>query len=407
MIFQFNRFSSLLLIFFVHGLVYAFLLWRRGQRQERPSDGWLALFLLLCSLYITPWMLGFAGWYDNQPYRDLLFYVPFQHLFLMGPVVFFYTQSLLNPAFQLNRRTALHLLPATLYLVFCVVIVVVDKLVLRRYFFLASGQDPDFDSWYQALGFVSMFTYLVLSLRYYHLFRRIMVQATAYADKLQFAWMHHFLRAFVVMLCLRLLFFVLSFFIPYDYSDSWWYFMAFALVFYYIAITGYGNAQQTRIAFGPALVGGRAALLLHAPAQPEPATPEYIDLEPGTVTVVVDPAIAAWKPKIDELVSRERLFEDPELSLTDLAKKLALTPAQLSRTVNQGFGCNFNDFINGYRVRAVQEKLAAGEGATQTLLGIAFDCGFNSKATFNRAFRKATGHNPSDFLRQSGNEHAA
>jgi hypothetical protein len=49
--------------------------------KESISDKWLSIFLLLCVLYISPWMLGFAGWYDNQPYRDILFYIPFQQLY--------------------------------------------------------------------------------------------------------------------------------------------------------------------------------------------------------------------------------------------------------------------------------------------------------------------------------------
>jgi AraC-like DNA-binding protein len=346
-------------------------------------------------------MVGHGGWYDNQPYRDILFYVPFQQLLLIGPVVFFYTQSLLNPSFRLNRKAAVHFLPAALYLLFCVVMVVTDKLVLKRYYFLASGQDPDFDSWYQTVGFVSMATYLLLSLRYYRLFRRIMVQVIAYADKVQFVWMQNFLLAFMAMLSLKLLFFALSFFIPYDYSDSWWYFMAYALVFYYIAITGYGDVQETRVSFRPSLIEGKAALLLAAPTLQEAEASEVIDLDPEVANSAEgDPLVIEWKPRIEALMREERLFENPELSLSGMASRLKLPAAQLSRIINQGFGCNFNDFVNGYRVAAVKELLAAGEQQQQTLLGIAYDCGFNSKATFNRAFRKATGQNPSDYLRK-------
>ena len=61
---------------------------------------------------------------------------------------------------------------------------------------------------------------------------------------------------------------------------------------------------------------------------------------------------------------------------------------------------NFNDFINHYRIEAVKEKLKKGEHKTSTLLGIAFDCGFNSKATFNRAFKKSTTVSPKDYLQK-------
>ena len=108
--------------------------------------------------------------------------------------------------------------------------------------------------------------------------------------------------------------------------------------------------------------------------------------------------LAEWKPKILSLLQNEKVYEDPELSLTQMAKQLKTNPSILSKTINQGFQLNFNDFINNYRIDAVKEKLKAGEQKTQTLLGIAYDCGFNSKATFNRAFKKVTGTSPKEWM---------
>ncbi|MFK5098322.1 hypothetical protein, partial [Klebsiella pneumoniae] len=88
--FDVNRLSGLLLIFFVHGLVYAGLLLKRGVQTDTPSDKWLSFFLLLSVLYICPYMLGFAGWYNGNEClecRNFLFYMPLQHALLMGPVI--------------------------------------------------------------------------------------------------------------------------------------------------------------------------------------------------------------------------------------------------------------------------------------------------------------------------------
>lgn len=399
MYFEFNRFSSLLFVFFLHGLVYAVLLWRKGLVNESRSDRWLSLFLLLCVLYITPWMVGFGGWYDTQPYRDLLFYIPFQHLYFIGPVIFFYVQSLLNPSFRFRKKDWLHLLPGILYLLFSAAVVITDKLVLKQYFFLASQEDPDFDTWYQVSGFLSMLIYFILSLRYYTLYKKLMVQVISYADVVMFRWIRNFLLAFLLMLIVRTGFYVADLFTEDSYISSWWYFLAFAIIFYYIAITGYANAVETRIPFRTNLLSYQPALLLEHDPEEETEEAEVITItdEPGR-TLQPIPALEEWKEKLLVLMEASRAFEDPELTLTQVARQLESNPSFISRVVNQGFGINFNDFVNQFRIEAVKEKLAAGEFRRQTLLGIAYDCGFNSKATFNRAFKKATGQSPKDYL---------
>lgn len=102
--YDFNFYSSLLLITFSQGIIYGVLLLKKAIQTESKPNYWLSLFVFLCSLYVAPWMLGFAGWYDNQPFRDIMFYIPFQHLFFIGPILFFYIQSLLNPAFKINKK---------------------------------------------------------------------------------------------------------------------------------------------------------------------------------------------------------------------------------------------------------------------------------------------------------------
>ncbi|MBC7868050.1 MAG: AraC family transcriptional regulator, partial [Gloeobacteraceae cyanobacterium ES-bin-316] len=269
--FEFGFYSSLLLIFAVHGLVYSFLLFRKGKRNESRADKWLALFLLLCVFYIAPWMLGFAGWYDNQPYRDILFYVPMQHLFFMGPVIFFYVQSLLNPSFKFGKKQRLHLLPGFLYLLYSLVIFITDKVVLKKYYFLADGADKDFEGWYQTAGLLSMVVYFILSLRYYQLYKKLMRQVISYADLVLFKWVKNFLLAFLSMQLLQVLFFILTTVFPSSnsYIGNWWYFFSFALIFYYIAITGYSNTIETKVPFKLNLLNDRPSLLLqytHLPA---------------------------------------------------------------------------------------------------------------------------------------------
>ncbi len=66
MLFSFSLKSSILLIFFFHGIVFSTLLLIKGVRTENKSSLWLSIFTVLCSFYIAPFMLGYAGWYAQQ-----------------------------------------------------------------------------------------------------------------------------------------------------------------------------------------------------------------------------------------------------------------------------------------------------------------------------------------------------
>lgn len=91
-------------------------------------------------------------------------------------------------------------------------------------------------------------------------------------------------------------------------------------------------------------------------------------------------------------------YLDPDLNLLQLAKAINLSTNDLSQVINEYYKMNFYDFINRDRVETVKGAISNGEIKTKTLLGIAFDSGFNSKASFNRAFKKMTGQTPSEYI---------
>ncbi|WP_162389739.1 ABC transporter permease [Spirosoma endbachense] len=101
--------------------------------------------------------------------------------------------------------------------------------------------------------------------------------------------------------------------------------------------------------------------------------------------------------KLKEAVAANHLYEDAELTLTTLALKLAMHPHELSRIINVGLDKNFSDFINEFRVREIARKMRDPAYDRLTLLGIAYESGFNSKTTFNRVFKQMTGKTPVDY----------
>jgi len=114
-------------------------------------------------------------------------------------------------------------------------------------------------------------------------------------------------------------------------------------------------------------------------------------------TLLPESELEKIKAKLQSLVESEKPFLDSQLTLSNLAKQLGVNSTVLSYVINSGFDKNFNDFVNEFRINEVKNKLKSGAAENLNLLGIALDSGFNSKATFNRAFKKFTGVSPKEF----------
>ncbi|HEY4326639.1 MAG TPA: helix-turn-helix domain-containing protein [Mucilaginibacter sp.] len=110
--------------------------------------------------------------------------------------------------------------------------------------------------------------------------------------------------------------------------------------------------------------------------------------------------LADLKTKVVILMEHEQLFLDNELSLPELAKKLAVSPHDLSYLLNEGFGVNFFQFVNTYRVNEAKRLMLSDKHRHLNMLGIAYSAGFNSKTTFNTAFKKETGLSPSQYIEE-------
>lgn len=385
MLFDFNSKSSLLFVFFLHGLIFSVLLLVKGiQSNDKPSY-WLSLFTFLCTLYISPFMLGYAGWYTENPYRDILFYTPFQQLLLLPPILYFYCKSLFDRTFTFRKVDYFHFLPAVLYLLYSLLIFLMDKVILKEVFFYEDGRDKDFIFEYQLAGFVSLVFYLILSLKSYKTYKKITYDTISYADSITFKWAQRFLIAFLGLLVFRGLFFILN---PEwaEFGRKFWYYLVFSILFYYISLSGYLNSIRSVTSFLEASLNQKRIV-----PPTESSSSEKVEVQD----------LEIWKEKIDRLMRIERIYENPELSIFEISQKLDTHSKKISQVINQGYDMNFNDFINQYRVKAVIKKMEAGEHTVQTLLSLALEVGFNSKSTFNRAFKRHTSRSPNDYIREN------
>ena len=95
----------------------------------------------------------------------------------------------------------------------------------------------------------------------------------------------------------------------------------------------------------------------------------------------------------------EELFKESDLSLKALAEKLNTSSNNLSWLLNQIYQQSFYDYINMLRVKDVLKSIDSGLHIKHTLISLAYDSGFNSKSTFNKAFKNVTSQTPSVYIK--------
>jgi len=101
--------------------------------------------------------------------------------------------------------------------------------------------------------------------------------------------------------------------------------------------------------------------------------------------------------KLRHYMESEKPYLSQELNLNDLSKALDVYPHYITQILNTVFNQNFYDYVNTYRVEEAKKQLKDPKKSNLTILAIAFDCGFNSKTAFNRAFKQKTSRTPSEF----------
>jgi AraC-like DNA-binding protein len=106
---------------------------------------------------------------------------------------------------------------------------------------------------------------------------------------------------------------------------------------------------------------------------------------------------------IRALMDKDKLYQEPELTLQALSDKLGIQSYQASQVINDGLKKNFYDLVNGYRVEEAKRLLLDQKTRNFTILSVGFEAGFNSKTTFNTVFKKFTGQTPTEFKAKQNN----
>jgi AraC-like DNA-binding protein len=356
---RFGWLSFLLTIGALQGLVVAALL--AFKRENRTANYLLAAFLVAFVARIVPYIIGFAGFYDAFPW---LSFAPFGITLAYGPLLYLYVSRLTSE--RLPRRWWAHLLPAAVQLAYYCAIFV-QPLPFKNVY---DGRvhEPIVDPIETALTLLSLYGYLYAAWKQYARYEAWLEQSKTSSRTGELRWLRTFLIVFGVTIVADTGFEAYSLAIHrLSYFQFFALYLWFAAMAYYLALEGWRNASRTY------------------------ALPRMRTVAKKTASPSAGEA-AAWL----DLVRRDEHWRDPELTLSVLAEKMNQPAAQISRIVNDGLGMNFNEAINRLRVDAVATRLA-NPSETGEILAIALDCGFASKASFNRAFRNYKGVTPSAY----------
>lgn len=156
-----------------------------------------------------------------------------------------------------------------------------------------------------------------------------------------------------------------------------------------VFVIGYFQLAQPEI-FVPA--AAPAPLPSPAPAAPPPPAPAYARAR------LPDDDAAALEARMKTAMTEQRLYRQPGLTLAELADAVGATQHEVSQVLSTRLARNFFTFVNEHRIEAVKTALATTD---RPVLDLAFEAGFQSKSTFNTAFRKATGMTPSEFRQRA------
>ncbi|MDH4070617.1 MAG: helix-turn-helix domain-containing protein [Ignavibacteria bacterium] len=373
-----NLWAWLSLIGSAQGIFLALVLFFHKSAVRRAS--WpLALLILLFSLRLAE----FAGyWTSFFAYLPHLLFATVSFQFLFGVLLYWYGRGIADQTFSLNRRELLHLTPFVVHLASLVPFYLLgagEKLTVLNAMIFTT--EPVFSNEFfvtEGLQNIHMMAYIVLTL---HHIRKNLTRP-AYPLKADAAvrlrWVQKLSLGFGIFVLIDIVHLAELIFFGYKFIveiDSIILLSSSVLIF----IMGFVAVREPRVFSVPesGRNGGKYE-------------------RSGLTAERADAIMKELHQAMEDGLSRNR-----QLGLRDLAQRMKVSPNHLSQILNEQLHQNFFDFVNRYRIEDAKRLLTGPEGRRYTIQSIALEVGFNTKASFNAAFRKHTGTTPSQYRKKS------
>jgi len=285
-----------------------------------------------------------------------------------GPLVYFYVKAILDPSFKLNKKTRIHFYSTVLDFVPYVTMAI---LVLGAILGLIDPKKAE--SWNQFTDTYNMYVDIPrwISLTVYLVFTYKLLLKYQGKQQLLFTWAKRFTVGFGIFTVIWL-FHLIPYSIPSLSNELLgsvgWYpvYMPLIVLIYWLGIQG------AIISFKDFKRNSKESQL--------------------TTKVIQDTSAA-----LEKAMKQDRLFLNPTLKLKDVVDHIGIPQKTISSVLNQHLGKSFNEYVNSYRVEEFKVRLLSENSNQLTITGIAFECGFNSQATFQRTFKAFTNLSPKEF----------
>jgi AraC-like DNA-binding protein len=366
----FDIYSLLISIALVIALTFGFLL-LFTRRENKRADRYLASLMFIVALWNASILILSLNLYR---YAAGVIWIPLTYTLALGPCFYFYIRLVTDFEHHQKIKIWPHFIPVVIEVVLYLIQVFQGLPLGVGYFQTQLFMDID-----PIVGFLA-----ILSLMIYGYFGRKRIQAYHHWVKEHYShyhrynlnWLLRLSSVFLFFLTLWLGYFLMDYFL-FDYSLSISEYYPFYLT---LAIISIWLSVEAFIQPGSVYLDQKITLKSEANTSP-----------------VSNKELAEKAHWLKTQIEINLLFLDPELSLKSMADTLDIHPNLVSKIINEGMGQTFSDCINNYRIEAVIKKMKDRRHDKTTFLAIAFDCGFNSKTTFNRVFKKQMGQTPQQY----------
>ena len=355
------------------GFALLFLISLIANKGKRTEHWILALLLLLITISCGYVFLLYHN--NGQYYRPIFSEFNYAIPLLYGVCLWFYTRSLLTKEFKFRAIDALHLIPFFSFLIF-----------LFLPLLLGERSEAPAQLGYPLIKLIINPIYIVYSLILLKEHRSRLLDTYSYVDHMHHYWLSWIAYGGLGLWLVACIGNVMNYVNNYDGLLLGDYFLTgfLALLLFILAYVGFNRTQV----FQP------AEKTLFMPKKSEPSPAQTVSTSERSID---SSELQAYR-ELEKCMVEKKPYLDPKLSLHKLSKIHQISSSRLSQIINSQSKTNFHDFVNHYRVEAVKKQLLTEDLTKYSIIGIAEDCGFNSKASFNRVFKKLAGMTPTQFV---------